>query len=252
MCSNRRHQLLLVALLFLGVGPLLLADAVIATPVGGDPALAARQVYAYTCEHQPASEAVTLVRPLLSPRGSVELQPGNNSLVVRDTREAIERIKPVLESFDHPPQSLRLDIRIVRAGPAKGARPSGMPDATALPGDLAARLGGLLRYDSYEKLAETTVTPTEGEEVTYAIGKDYSVSFRLGTVLAGQRLRLHDFRILQRARNPANKSRQLPPRKLLHTNLNLWLDQQLALVVPQDTGAADEALMVAIACRWDE
>src|SRR3954470_2240739 len=70
---------------------------------------------AYSFKYQRASEVMTLIYPLLSPRGTIELQPGGNTVVIRDTSETIRRILPVLKGFDHPARPLRLEVYVVRA-----------------------------------------------------------------------------------------------------------------------------------------
>jgi len=58
--------------------------------------------YAYNLQHRGAAEALDLVLPLLSSRGAVELQPGGNALVVRDTAKVLQRIRPRLRSSTMP------------------------------------------------------------------------------------------------------------------------------------------------------
>ncbi|NJL28491.1 MAG: CHAD domain-containing protein, partial [Thermoanaerobaculia bacterium] len=120
--------------------------------------------------------------------------------------------------------------------------------APAPPAELVGKLRGLLRYDSYELLAKASLDSREGQEITYALGDDYGVSFRLGSVLAGQRLKLQGFRIVQKPAQGTNKGRRLEPKELIHTNLNLWMDRIFTLVLAQDDSSG-EALMVAISCR---
>ncbi len=206
------------------------------------------RVYAYTLKHQPAHVALTLIRPLLSLRGTVEVQPGDNTLVIRETRPALGRLTRVLAEFDHPPEELRFDIRIVRAGPRRNVISPPELDSGPLPENLAGRLRELLRYDDYRVLAEAGVTSLEGEDVTYDLGGTYSISFRSGTVMAGQRVKLEDFRIVKQVKNPSNKGRQLKPRELFHATLNLWIGRPFNLVLAQDE-SRQEALMVAISCR---
>lgn len=206
------------------------------------------RVYAYTLKHQPAHEALALIRPLLSARGTVEVQPGDNTLVIRETQPALVRLTRVLAEFDHTPEELRFDIRIVRAGPRRSVVSPPEPDSGPLPEDLAGRLRELLRYDDYRVLAEAGVTSHEGENVTYDLGQTYSVSFRSGTVMAGQRVKLEGFRIVKNVQGPSNKGRQLKPRELFHATLNLWLGRPFNLVLAQDA-SRQEALMVAISCR---
>lgn len=210
----------------------------------------ATSVYAHTFSHQQASDAIALVRMVLSPTGSVELQPASNSLVVRDRSARITDIQRLLAQFDHPPQALRFEIQVLRAG-REGIASGGAGEA--LPANLVARLKDLLPYDSYDLIASAELSSKEGEDVTYALGDRYSVSFRPGTILADRRLRLQDFEILQRAPQTANKSRRLEPHRLVQTHLNLWMDQFFVLAVAQKGGeASDGVLMVAITCRREE
>ncbi len=227
------------------------ASAPVAVAAGaGDPEQGSTmRVYAYTLKHQPAHEALALIRPLLSTRGTVEVQPGDNTLVIRESRPALARLTRVLAEFDHPPEELRFDIRIVRAGPKRNVvSPPASEDASPLPEELAGRLRELLRYDDYRVLAEAGVTSQEGEDVTYDLGQTYSVSFRPGTVMAGQRVKLEGFRIVKKVKGPSNKGRQLAPRELFHATLNLWLGRPFNLVLAHDE-SRQEALMVAISCQ---
>src|SRR6185503_9060584 len=78
-------------------------------------------LHVYTLRHQAAGDALGLVQPLLSPRGTIELRPGANTLVLRDTAVALGRIVPVLVSFDHPSRPVDVELWMVRAS---GRNPS--------------------------------------------------------------------------------------------------------------------------------
>ena len=67
---------------------LLLAGTAMSAAQGGAPDSKEIAVQVYTFKYQRASEAVAMVYPQLSPRGTVELQPGGNTLVIRDTATA--------------------------------------------------------------------------------------------------------------------------------------------------------------------
>ncbi len=198
---------------------------------GGDD----RRVHAYTLLHQPASEALQLVHPLLSAEGTVELQPGANTLVVRDRAEVIERVVALLAEFDHPASPVELEIRIVKAGVE--AAPG---DASELPPALVARLRELLRYESYRLLARARLEVREGEEVTHQLGEEYRVGFRMGTLREDRRLKLHGFRVARDRGNPE-------PEQLIHTNLNLWLDKPMILGLAR-AESSREALMLVLTC----
>jgi len=218
------------------LAPVCAAQAPAATPgpsaQGGDLVL-----HAYTMRYRQASDAISLVFPLLSQRGTVELQPATNTIVIRDSPAALGRIVPVLRSYDHPSRPLNLDIYIVRAIRAPGAARSELPE------ELTRRLRGLLPYDIYEVEAQAQLASREGQAVTYALGKEYEVSFRLGTLVNRQRVRLSNFRVLRRTEEHRNGS------ALIHTNLLLTLEQTTSFGLAR-TEQSSEALMVVMTIHY--
>ena len=121
--------------------------------------------YAYNMQHRGAADALDLVLPLLSSRGAVELQPGGNALVVRDTASVLETIRPRLQAFDHPFEPLRLRVQIVRAergSESPGRRPE-------LPAGVLLRLRELLKYESYSLLAGSELSMSRDGEVLFPI-----------------------------------------------------------------------------------
>ena len=180
------------------------------------------------------------------------MQPGGNTLVIRETPPVVARIKRLLAELDQPPEELRFDIKIVRAGPKRTGVSPVKPGAVGTDWELSeattARLRRHLRYDDYRVLAKAGVTSLQGEDVLYDLGQSYSVSFRSGPILAGRRVKLEGFRIVKKPKTAPNKGRQLEPRELFHATLNLWIDRPFNLVLEHDE-SRQEALMVAISCR---
>lgn len=233
-------------LLTLLVAALVLPAALAAQSADPAPAGDGLRLYAFTLAHQPANEALALVRPLLSARGTVELQPGGNTLVLRDSLAALTRILPQLRAFDHPTQTLRLEVKVVQAF-AGHATVSGFPGEYPqgeLSPALVRQLRGLLRYDTFHLQANARLDVREGEDVLYELGDDYAVGFKLGTLMADKRIKLHGFRVSRRATTGAFAK---PERQLIGTNLNLWIDQTLILGLAKDEAAGD-ALMVVVSC----
>lgn len=221
---------LTLALALVPVAPL---GAQVSSQVAGEAgALVSRAV---ELEHQSASEALLLVRPLLSPRGSVELLAESNTLVVRDVASALTIVLPMLHAFDHPAAALKVEIQIIQAGTSAEVPSSGPP----IPAALLQRLSKLLRFENYQLLARTQFTAREGEPVAYQIG-DFGVSFRLGTMVEGQRVKLHGFRVVREGGRPSEK-------QLIHSNLNPWLDQTTILGLANDESAG-RALMIVVTC----
>lgn len=193
---------------------------------------------AYTFKHQRASEALSLVYPLLSPRGTVEYQPQGNTLVIRDIDAAIRRIMPVLRGFDHPARPLRLEVIVVRASRSQVSPPLPRSD---LPEQLTKRLNNLLKFDVFETQAQAQLAGVEGQWVVYELGPEFRVSFRFGTLLENQRVKLSNFRISRRVEGR-------PEATLLQANVNLRLDRTTNLGLAKSEESR-EALMVVLTLR---
>jgi hypothetical protein len=119
---------------------------------------------------------------------------------------------------------------------------SGQPTSSSqLPAELEKRLRDLLPYEVYELEAQARMTTLEGQNVTYEMGSGFRASFRLGTVMADRRIRLSDFRMVR-------KTAEKPEQPLVHTNLNLWLEQWMSLGLAKSE-SSPEALMVVLRLR---
>ncbi|MCH9648521.1 MAG: hypothetical protein K0U98_09795 [Deltaproteobacteria bacterium] len=198
-------------------------------------------LHAYKLEHQPASEALALVTPLLSRRGTVELQAQDNTLVIRDSSASIYRIVPVLSRFDHPRSSLAVEVLIIRATAEKFSPPS----SSKVPRKLLERLQDLLPYHTYEVLAGTRLNTREGEQVSYQLGARFSVRFRIGTLIEEQRVKLHGFQVFRGHPPRTGSPGPLGASSLIATNLFLHLDQPLSLALASSK-SSKEALMVVV------
>lgn len=193
----------------------------------------------FALKHKKATEAVQLVYPLLSSDGSVSVVPRSNTLVVRDVARVIQSVGQALRAFDRPARPLRLELILVKASrnqPGAPARASDVPEP------LARRLRAWLPYDTFEKQGEAVVSTLEGEAAFFGIGNHYEVSFRVGTLAEGQRIKLADFCIARPRGQGQSKA------ELIRTNLNLVLDQTLNLGLAKSE-ASREALMVVLTIR---
>jgi hypothetical protein len=219
---------------------ILLWSALLAAPL---PAQVLRKdgelvLHAFTLRHRAATEAFQLVVPMLTKRGTVELQPATNTLVIRDTPAALEQIIPVLRRYDRESQPLSLDVYIVRA---TRSTVSGAPSQSDLPEPLTKRLRALLPYENFFGQAQARLSSREGEAVTYALGGEYEVSFRLGPIVQGQ-VRLSDFRIARIA------ELRRTGMSLFQATLILPLDQTTSFVLARNEDS-HEALMVVLNLR---
>jgi hypothetical protein len=199
-------------------------------------------LHAYAMKYRRAGEALAMVTPLLSQRGTVELQPASNTLVIRDTMASLNRIIPILLNYDHPARPLVLELYIVRASRSQVSPPISRSD---LPEAMTRRLRSLLAYDIYEVQAQAQLTSQEGQALTYSLSEGYEVSFRLGNVVGDHRVKLSDFRVARRGdRRPGAPA-------LIHTNLNLRLDQTMNLGLARSE-SSPEALMIVLTLRGGE
>jgi hypothetical protein len=204
-------------------------------------------VHVYALRYQQAIDAIPLIQPLLSKRGTIELQPAENTLVIRDTSAALGLIMPRLRNFDHPAQALKLEILIVRA-----SRSTVSPqERSDLPEETIYRLRHLLPYDVYQIQAQSQFSALEGQAVAYNLGEEYEVSFRLGTLLRlgglrEERIKLTGFQVGRRVNR---KSSGAP---LIRTEtLALVLDQTLSLGLAHNE-ASREALIILLTVHRGE
>lgn len=211
---------------------LTLCSAVIAPATAAETDLETRVV---TLRHQPVGDAVSLIVPLLSERGGVELRPGGSTLVIRDVPESLARILPLLADFDRPATAIRVEIRIVSAG----GREAPASAAGELPEELLERLRELLRYRNYRLLAGDAIDTLEGGAVRHRLGAGYRVEFRLGRLTDDRRIRLEGFRIFR-----GNEEETEP---LIHTNISLRVDKPMVLGLAR-TESSESALMVVLEC----
>ncbi len=202
-------------------------------------------LHAYTFVHQPASEALAWVHPLLSERGTVELQPAGNTMVIRDSRAVIARIMPMLREFDHPIRPLSVEVMIVKASRAVLSPPVSHSD---LPPDLTRRLRSLLPYEIYDLAARAELSTAEGESVAYDLGHEFQVSFRVGTVHSDRRVRLAEFLVRRSGRAAGGSVTAGRSKPLIFTNLNLALDQNVSLALAKSEESR-EALMIVLTVR---
>ncbi|HPW54978.1 MAG: hypothetical protein KA072_08140 [Thermoanaerobaculaceae bacterium] len=126
--------------------------------------------------HQPVREAAAVVEPMLSPQGSVLIQPGTNSLTVRDRPEVVRHVVEVLTAWDVVPRDYRLRVRLILASTAAAIRPGQQP--AKLEG-FGSELTGLFRWSGFEEIDSFEVQAREGASVETKLGQGYTVRFTL-------------------------------------------------------------------------
>ncbi|MCK7493919.1 MAG: hypothetical protein MZW92_23550 [Comamonadaceae bacterium] len=71
---------------------------------------------------------MAVLRPLISPNNTINANPGNNSLVITDYADNLQRIGKIIAALDQPPAT---DVEIMPLQHARGRRPGA---AGAAPG----------------------------------------------------------------------------------------------------------------------
>ena len=204
------------------------AAAFAAEPVG---------VKVFVLRYKRVEEATLLVRPLLSDSGSILLQPKINALTITDRPAALNTIGQALAQFDVPPRGVSIAVKMVRA----------RADASA--GDLSKEIGGIgnklrevFRFNDYALIDSAVLGGAEGESVSYLLGGEYRLTFRIEPAGQGAMLRLSAF-ALARERTVAGRRVDTP---LFRTTLNVGLNQTLVLGASKEEASKKALLLILL------
>jgi hypothetical protein len=189
-------------------------------------------VQTFLFKFKQAESAASVIKPLMSAEGSMQIQPAANSLIVTDAPENMKRIATALKQFDLPAQPFKLTVRLVAARRGAPAESRVDPDLS----DVSSKLA-LLRYNVIG-LAE--VTGKEGEPGIVDLGQ-HRADFRFGEYdPASDSLKLGDFRLSRL------EGGQLTP--MMKTTLNLKLGQTVIIGVTKDA-QSQRALMIVVTAK---
>jgi hypothetical protein len=201
-------------------------------------------VHVYALRHQRATDALRLVLPLLSERGSIELRPGGNTIVIREKRSNVESVLQTLHRFDHEKRQVSVGLWLIRATRGAPISPPAVvdPKLRAYP-EVLDRLRDYLQYNSYSIVGYAQAEGSEGDGMSFDLSREYDVRFRLGTVVGLERVPLEGFEVFRRSEESGPSG---VPRSLLRSNLNSWLDRPLVLAL---SAGETDALLVVIRCE---
>jgi len=168
----------LAVLLLLGATVL---PAIAVEPAPADP-VSAR---AFPVRFKSVADAAELVTPLLSPQGSLTLQPRLKMLTVQDLPDVLDRIAALLKSFDIAPRDVEIAMSLF-LGTDRREQEAGraIPPQTMTRDvrGIAETLGDFTKWNSYEPLGGRAVTGAEGGRVTANLSDEYRVSYEIETV----------------------------------------------------------------------
>lgn len=166
----------LLAVLALAFGP--------AAGSGSDDPIEAE---AFRIRYRPLAEAADLVGAVLSDDGTLTLKPKLKTLVVQDHRSVLDRIKPLVKSFDIPPRSVDVVVNLALASePSRKGEEAGRHLGPRGP---YRDLRGVLEtfpnigtWQDFELLGSRAVVAVEGTGVTTNLSGGYRVVFQVDSV----------------------------------------------------------------------
>jgi len=203
---------------------------------------AAVEVRVFELHHRAVRDAATMVEPLLSPDGTILLQPRQNSLVVRDSPEVLTRVSAAISRWDSQSATFRVRVSLLWAlesGPAFDQR-------DPLLKEVSSGLTKLFGFRSCAPIDTFRVTAEDGNLVeSEAGGGHYWVRFKVDAVPENRnRVRLERFEVLQREGSGARA--QIRP--LLSTaNINLLVGQTSIVGLSRHERAPQALIVVLVA-----
>ena len=192
-----------LALLLVLVGPSGAGASAVAAEAG--PAADPVSARAYEIKFKSLGDAAELVAPMLSPQGTVTLQPRLKTLTVQDRVSVLDRVASLLSSFDLAPRNVEISMSLF-LGTDRREQEAGraLPPASMTRDvrGIAETLGDFTKWNAYEPLGGRAVTGAEGGRVTVNLSDEYRVSYEIETV-RDQSVKLTGF-VLQRITRTAD------------------------------------------------
>jgi Bacterial type II/III secretion system short domain len=226
----------LTRLMMFLVALLVAASAMQAEPPAPD-AARALTVRTFTFKYKDAEKATGVIKALLSPEGTISIQPGTKSVVISDRAENLKAVARAIADFDVPPQAFKLSVRLVSAGRVA-------PDAAKIGEelrDVAPKLA-MLRYNALESAGQAEFEGKEGDPGIVEMPTGYRANFKLGEYdPASDSVKVSDFH-LSRLQNDQLAS-------LLKTSLNLRLGQTYILTATRAPESQRALMIVLVAHR---
>ena|SRR5687767_2822271 len=205
-----------------------------------DDAGASLRTRSFRLSYRTPERAAAVVRPLISAEGSVSIQPGTNTVVITDRPENLAGVAKALEQFDAPARPFRVELKVVAVSRAES--PAAVPEDLK---DLSQKLGAVLRFNSFEKMAEFNA---EGKEGDVLLNLQVSDSYRADMTFGEHDpvkdvVRLQDVQI---SRVPPGGQGTVEP-LLKRTSLNLKVGQTVILGAQRPE--SNRALMFVLVAR---
>ncbi len=177
------------------------------------------------------------MRPLLTDSGSILLQPKINALTITDQPSALNTIGRALAQFDVPPRGFSIAVKMVRARADASAR-----DLSKEIGGIGNKLREVFRFNDYSLIDSAVLAGAEGNSVTYLLGGEYRLAFRIEPAGQSTTLRLSPF-ALAREKSVGGRRTDAP---LFRTSVNVALNQTLVLGASKEEASKRALLLILL------
>jgi len=164
---------------------------------------------AYEVRFKSLADAAELVSPLLTPQGSVTLQPRLKTLTVQDRVSVLDRVASLLKSFDVAPRNVEIAMSLFLGTDRREQEAGRIVPPASMTTDvrgIAETLGDFTKWNAYESLGGRSVTGAEGGRVTVNLSEEYRVAYDVETV-RDQSVKLTHFVLQRLTRGPDGKER---------------------------------------------
>ena len=206
---------------------------------------AEQELRVFQFHFRPAREAATLIEPMLSPEGSLLLQPGLNAITIRDNPDVLKRVTGALASWDVAPQAYKVRVRVFLAfhEPKSAAPPPSIPE-------IGEKMYLLFGFTRCEEVATVQVIAADGNAVEVAAGDRYHLRFMVRSVpQESDRVQLAQFQLARRDRSTENTEVLTP---LLRATVSLLVKQPSVIVGARSENANKALFLVLLAEREEK
>lgn len=185
---------------------------------GAEPAAVRARVTprSYQVRYRPLGDAAELVSGVLSPEGSITLQPRLRTLVVQDTAPVLDQVTTLLESFDLPLRNVEVTVSLF-LGTERGEEERGRSSTQGVFSreirGVSETLSDFTKWTSYEMLGSRAVIATEGHRASATLSDDYRVAFEVDSIQRPtaqaplERVRFKSFSLQRLTRTPEGDER---------------------------------------------
>lgn len=198
-------------------------------------------VRVFILRYRQIEEAALLIRPHLSPAGTVTLTPRLRAITIADREENLRMIAKVIAEFDTPPRGFTFAVKLVRA---RAEVQAGSMEKEI--GGLGARLRSLFQFNDYSLIDSTVLRGLEGGPVAAQLGAEgdaYLLNFWIDSAGSGDQVLLSPFSLARLRRNPQGR---VVPVALYRAPMAVTLNQTLVIGASKDEASKNALILVLL------